>query len=189
MTTAALDPLTHYWPRYCEENVWFLCDALLEAGGADEALVLVVTNAAHRVAMFRQRAARRPDGLIVWDYHVVLAVRDDLHWQIVDADTTLPRPCAAAEYLDTSFPPLIDAAAHLRPMFRVTDAAAYHAALGSDRRHMRDPLGDWLSAPPPWPEIGDGHNLDRFLDVEDPFIGDVLDLEGLRDRIGAGAVC
>jgi hypothetical protein len=44
---------------------------------------------------------------------------------------------------------------------------------------------EWQSPPPPWPTIGDGgSNLMRFVDMDDEFLGEVLDLEALRKRLG-----
>jgi len=180
--SALPDPRARYCPLFCEENVWQLCDAL--AGHGVEALAIVVSNLARCVAVFHQRAARAPGSYVAWDYHVVLAVRDAGEWQIVDADTTLPGPCPAADYLAASFPDLPESASAYRPRFRVVEAAAYHDTLASDRRHMRGTDGGWLSEPPPWPLIGSGHNLDRFIDMDDTFVGEVLDLPGLRARLG-----
>jgi hypothetical protein len=47
----------------------------------------------------------------------------------------------------------------------------------------------WLSPPPPWPAIGEGTNLMRFIDMQADFLGEVLELEDLRDRISAVADC
>jgi hypothetical protein len=62
-------------------------------------------------------------------------------------------------------------------------AATYRDALASDRRHMRAPDGSWRAPPPSWPTIGDGHTLDRLLDLAEPSPGDVLDLGALRARL------
>lgn len=182
MSRAPDDPLARYWPRYCEENVWHACDAM--AGDSRDVLAVVIANRSGRVAVFRQRAARgRPGEAIAWDYHVVLAVRADTGWTVVDPDSTLPCPCAADVYLAESFPALPEPLARYRPLFRVVDAATYRARFASDRRHMRDGRGGWWSEPPPWPPIGAGHVLDRLIDMDDPFVGERADLEGLRRRL------
>jgi len=179
------DPHARYWPRYCEENVWHWCEAL--AGTGRDALVLVVASPSGRVAVFRQRAARPPGGAVAWDYHVLLLLGSGAGWLAVDPDSTLPCPCAAGRYLDESFPDLPERLSAYRPRFRVIDAATYREALASDRRHMRDGRGGFFSDPPPWPPVGRGHNLHRLVDVRAQWIGDILDIAGLRARLGLRA--
>lgn len=182
-----LDVNARYWPCYCEENVWHLCDALDSRDAVEaEALVIVVSNRAGHVAMYRQAAAHAPEAPVAWDYHVVLAMGRPGEWLIYDADTTLPQPCSADDYLSASFPDLPETSADYRPLFRWVDAASYRATLATDRRHMRTASGEWLRAAPTWPPIGRGHNLHRFIDMDDRFVGAVVDLAGLRGRLGLG---
>lgn len=77
-----------------------------------------------QVPLFAQRASRRPDGLVVWDYHVFLVqhrmIRDGdpggsggggasaggtgaLVW---DLDTMLPFPCPLEDYARTTLLPI-----------------------------------------------------------------------------------
>ena len=59
----------------------------------------------------------------------------------------------------------------------------------SDRSHMRTPSGHWTATPPAGPPIragGEAMNLTRFVDVETPYLGEVLDLPGLLARLGDG---
>lgn len=172
-----LDLTSHYWPRYCEENVWHLCAAL--PPGIDDAHALFVTGRAGRVAMWHQRAAGHPDSPVAWDYHVVLLGRVDGEWQIWDADSDLTSPCPARHYLDASFRALPPRHAGLRPRFRLVEAETYHRALRSDRSHMRRADGSWHSPPPPGNPIGSGTNLMRFLDGDADFLGRVCDLSAL----------
>lgn len=181
MRGPALDPNAPYCARYCEENVWHRCAAASARG--DRALAIVIANHHGRVAVFQQRAARQPDRPMAWDYHVIFAEADDTGWWVIDVDSALDMPCPADVYLAASFPPLPARLAAYRPLFRVVDAATFHARLATDRRHMRDGLGRYASPPPPWPTIGHGHNLDRLIDVRDDFLGEVVDLAGLRARL------
>ena len=172
-----------YWPLYCEENVWHACGALDDA--VREAYAVFVSNPVRAVAVWEQRAA--PQGqAILWDYHVVLLVRRAARWSVVDSDSRLGRETPAVVWLQQSFPALPNTASQHRPSFRLVPADVYREALCSDRSHMRAD-GRWLGPPPPWPAIGVGTNLMRFVDMQAEFLGEVLLLEALRDRIGTGA--
>jgi hypothetical protein len=163
-----------YW---CEENVWHLCaDARV---GEGERTVALVTNAARTVALWHQRAASVQP--VVWDYHVLLFAGRGAAARAWDLDSTLGAPIDAADYLARSFRPC---AIDLQPRFRVLAGASYRDALASDRRHMRAEDGSWRAPPPSWPTIGHGHTLDRLLDLDAPTPGEIVDLAGLRARLG-----
>lgn len=169
----------HDAPYWCEENVWHLCADPCVQGGTAE--VAVITSAARRVALFHQRASPRPDGLVVWDYHVVLFSRlDDGGWLAWDLDTTLGWPVPAHDYLDRTFPPALDPT--WQPRFRIVGRDAYIREFGSDRSHMRGSDGAWLQPPPPWPAIGRGQSLPHLLDLADASAGPWLDADALQRR-------
>ncbi len=160
-----------YQPFWCEENVWHLVGR--DDLGAGPRSVVFVSNANRQVALWQQKASREPDGLVVWDYHVVLRVGAML-W---DLDTQLPCPVAAARWIEETFRPVDEPYA---PRFRVVSAADYLRTFASDRSHMRDEHGRWRAPPPPWPTIGEGHTLPRFIDMTDRFVGEVMDLQAFR---------
>lgn len=167
-----------YCPFYCEENVWHLCADPRVGSGLHE--VWVISNLQRSVALCRQRAGDPPLGLVVWDYHVVLASSSDDGWRVWDLDTTAGLDLPAQQWLEATFLPVPDA---FRPRFRVLDAQRYRQVLASDRRHMKKPDGAWLQPPPRWPSIGEGHNLDRLTDLATPFEGQLFDLVQLRARL------
>jgi protein N-terminal glutamine amidohydrolase len=166
-------------PFYCEENVWQLCQEPRFAHRPRE--VVFVSNPARALPMWHQRAARgRP---IVWDYHVLLLARDPC--EIWDVDTLLGVPVPALEYLGESFHPGVPA--EMRPLFRLVPAEIFTATFASDRSHMRRPDGSFEKPPPPWPAIGAPgapSNLLAFVEMEQPFLGEVLSLAELTARIG-----
>ncbi len=168
-----------YQPFYCEENIWHLAgDARV---GEGERAVLFISNPAATVALWSQ-CAGGDDGLVVWDYHVVLVVRGPNGAHIWDLDSSLGLPCEAGAYLRATFRSV---AAPFAPHFRWIEANTFRARFGSDRRHMRDPAGQYVRAPPQWPPIGDGHRLPEFVGMDptqEP--GEVLDLPGLRLQLG-----
>jgi hypothetical protein len=159
-----------YWPFYCEENIWHLCEDPVVEAPVEERKVIVITGVSGRVAMRRQReGGARP---VFWDYHVVLAAQG----RIWDLDTTLGLPVELARWTRESFLP------HYRdfaPRFRVVDAPTFRARFASDRSHMRGPDGAPLRPPPPWPPIGEGMTLPRFIDMDADFVGEVHDLGSL----------
>lgn len=161
-----------YWPYFCEENVWHLCS---DRDAIDSPLevrqVVFVSNARKQVAMRHQRAGR--GGPVVWDYHVVLLAADRL-W---DLDSTLGFGIPPALWLAESF-----IAGPREPRFRVIEAPAYLASFASDRSHMIGKDGQPLQPLPPWPPIGQGMNLMRFVDLVEPFLGEVVDADVLRRR-------
>ncbi len=159
-----------YQPFYCEENAWWLC----HDAGAD-AQAVFISNARKQCVLFQQRIAP-PGEPAVWDYHVVAVIAG----QVWDPDTRLGMPLPALSYLGATFP--FRELADVR--FRVVPRDALLATFTTDRSHMRTADG-WREPPPPWdPPAAPGHgmNLLRFIDMDDPIAGEVLDLPALRAR-------
>ncbi len=155
-------------------------------GDTRKAWGLFISNPGRSVAMGCQKTD--PDGIIVWDYHVVALVESDARdgrdrILVCDSDSVLPFPCPLAMYLRRSFPVRIPS--RLSPEFRLVEAQAYLASLVSDRSHMLDAAGNWLAPPPRWPAPGEGSgkspNLMEFIDMRKPCPGRVLGLEEMTD--------
>ena len=168
-----------YCSHYCEENIWQLC-VDPRVSGADQR-VLVISNAARQVAFWHQRASGGGDAPLLWDYHVILASRDERRWLIWDLDTDLGFPEPASRYLARTFRPV---ASRHAPCFRVLSCADYRRLLNTDRRHMRDARGRFERPPPEWPAIGRGFNLDRIVDMADDFAGEIMGLDELGTDLG-----
>jgi hypothetical protein len=167
-------------PYWCEENIWRLCRDPRVAG---ERLVAVIASESGLVRVAHQRAA--DGGTVEWDYHVVLLVRAGDGWMIWDLDSTLGLGVPAAAYLDATFAPPIPPA--LAPRFRLIAADDWLASFSSDRSHMRARDGAWLQPPPPWPAITNGpSNLKHLIDPRWRGLGEVVDLDELRQRLAAG---
>ncbi len=176
-----------YTANYCEENVWHLAGAPALEPGVRR--VIVVASLGRVVPVWCQRLAPAPDEPVLWDYHVILAVSGPRRW-IYDLDTTLPLPCPMNAYLEQTFAPAREAPPPYRPWFRVIEADDYRRAFASDRAHMRDREGGWLSPPPPWATITGGGApllpLARAIDMRDrAALGVVYDLDGLGAALGA----
>lgn len=174
-----------YAPYFCEENIWqLLAD---ERHQATEAYAIVITNRQRQVAMWAQRAALVPGTPVVWDYHVVALARAERGFEVWDLDCTAGCPLPFVRWREVSFEVARELPDALAPLFRVVPAAEYRARFSSDRAHMLRPDGTPLQTPPPWAPIlppGEPPNLQRFLDVDAPFLGEVLDLPGLSTRFG-----
>lgn len=169
---------TRYCPCFCEENVWHLCtdDAVSDGGSPvplEERSAVFITNDRRRVAMRKQRAGGAPSGFVGWDYHVVLLARR----RIWDLDSTLEFPTPLDRWVQETFHPLVPG---FEPRFRVVDAPTYLSTFASDRSHMRGADGRPMKPLPPWPPIGKGMTLPRFIDLAAPFVGKVLDLDEFR---------
>lgn len=169
-------PLLHQ-PFYCEENIWHLAGHF---AGRD-ARVVFISNPSRRCLLLGQRAGGEAAGEVVWDYHVVLFAPAPGGWQVWDLDCTAGAPLPARRWIDATFAHVGHAPPELDPRFRVVDAATFVERFASDRRHMRTAAGGWQAPPPPWPPIGDGFNLMRWVDVDDGEMpGAIVDLAALR---------
>ena len=179
MNERRVEPTPSYWPFYCEENVWHLAARVGEGRGA-----AFLSNRDREVALWGQRGAETPELPVVWDYHVILLAHAEGGWEVWDPESVLGLPVDAGRYLDVTFLGSAFLPAGLRPSFRLVPASLYREVLASDRRHMRRDDGSYLHPPPPWPEIGEGSNVARFADMDADFLGEVVDLAGLRRRLG-----
>lgn len=161
-------------PFFCEENVWHL----LQAGPAElpePRAALFVTNEHRSVAMWGQRAAVHDP--IVWDYHVVVLL--PAHGLVVDLDDRARPVWPVREWIPYAFRAIEP---RFAPRFRIVPAAAFLATFSSDRSHMLDAAGRPLQPLPPWPAPfvpSRGTNLQRFLDLADPFVGRIVDVREL----------
>ncbi|MEM7158728.1 MAG: hypothetical protein AAF799_38155 [Myxococcota bacterium] len=173
MTTPSFTPA----PYYCEENVWQMCADPLVQGQPRAAIF--ISNSSRTVAVMHQRAAPAPQQPVVWDYHVVMAARGPTGWMIWDVDSTLGMPVPMSIYLRQSlaFPAGFEAPFTAR--CRVISAARYRATLCTDRSHMLDEQGQARAPLPSWPAIGQGTNLMRFVDLDQAFEGEVVELPAL----------
>lgn len=146
-----------YQPFWCEENAWHLAadPCVASTGGAGERRVLILSGSSGTVACWAQRAAE-PGEVVLWDYHVVLAVRAADGWLVWDQDTRLGCPLPVEVWLTGTFPVPEQVPAKFSPRFLAISAADYRRDLRSDRSHMRTASGGWQHPPPPWPLIAGG---------------------------------
>jgi len=74
-------------------------------------------------------------------------------WQIFDLDTTLSFPIELKEYISSTFKGMAGIHPGYFPNFKVIGAERYVGGFYSDRKHMKDDGGKWLSPAPDWPLI------------------------------------
>lgn len=182
MTSQLAHPYQAY---YCEENVWHLAQHPSLAQQARR--VVFISNSARTCALWHQRAAHEPGHAVVWDYHVILLAGQGEHgpWQVWDLDTVLGMPLPFDVYMAGTFGAPDALPPRFRARFRVMGAEQFLATFSTTREHMRDERGDWLKSPPPWPSPQarpDHMNLMRFVDLDAPFVGDVLPLDAFWRR-------
>ncbi|KAG5555707.1 hypothetical protein RHGRI_006374 [Rhododendron griersonianum] len=95
-----------------------------------------------RVPLWHQKASHRADGVILWDYHVICIQSED---QV--------RPCHMAKNSNSNsnFGSLDNLVLFM--FFWVVRAPIFLCSFASDRRHMKDSLGNWTAKPPAYGPI------------------------------------
>ncbi|KAH7889256.1 N-terminal glutamine amidase-domain-containing protein [Phlebopus sp. FC_14] len=195
-----------YTNCYCEENIFLLLKRFLTTPENRlhwDFFAVLISNPTKTVALWNQRAASSRDSAIIWDYHVVLALRErerpdkslsyrqtsELAAWIYDLDTCLPVPCHWQEYVGGTFPPNCGLPVEFQSLFRVVPGEEYLNNFASDRSHMisltQSPKPQYFAKAPPYPcicgpsaaEQGIKHNLmSHFVSmVADEGFGSVMD--------------
>ncbi|XP_042520770.1 protein N-terminal glutamine amidohydrolase [Macadamia integrifolia] len=176
-STASVDiSMFDYTPSYCEENVYLLCKKLCMIGVADaegsDLFVVFISNENRHVPLWHQKASSRADGVILWDYHVICIQKNregKALYQVWDLASTLPFPAPLAHYVSEVVQPSFQLYPEYQRLFRVVHAPLFLRFFASDRRHMKDSVGNWISPPPTHENIvaedGTVHNLDEYIRV------------------------
>ncbi|XP_071909256.1 protein N-terminal glutamine amidohydrolase-like [Coffea arabica] len=161
-------------PKYCEENIYLLCKKLCANGLADsdgsDLFVVFISNEKQQIPLWHQKASQRADGVVLWDYHVIcVQKRKDASssHKVWDLDSTLPFPSRLASYVAETFRPSFKLFSEFQRLFRIVHAPVLLKYFASDRRHMKDSAGNWISEPPPYQAIvaedGTVHNLNEYI--------------------------
>ncbi len=146
----------NYSANFCEENIWHLCQNQELVGFSKK--VLIISNA-KRNCPFKFQKSINGDEVVWWNYHVVLLADNKDSAFIYDFDSTLPVPSTAKEYFSKTFDFSINEGVIDSPYFKIIDSDTYLDSFNSDRGHMKDSFGKWLSEPPKWQIIGGGGEL------------------------------
>ncbi|KAK7506032.1 hypothetical protein BaRGS_00002754 [Batillaria attramentaria] len=177
-----------YTSCYCEENVWKLCEhvKLKDPAELNRCYVVFISNKKRQVPLWHQRASKRPDRLVIWDYHVVLIyLHQDLGFLVYDLDTELDFPCPFKSYFAQTIGEEKTLKPEFRRYFRVIRGEEYLREFASDRSHMTKEDGGWMSPPPPYPCIQTPtcqNNIQDFISMETTVgFGTVVSAKALWD--------
>jgi len=173
-----------YVACYCEENVHKIVETVSDnnPGEVSKCWVVFVSNKKRVVPLWRQKAGRDEEKLVIWDYHVILIYKPDDRTLVYDLDSELPFPTYFHKYVTETFRTDAILNPEYHRQFRVIPASTFLQTFASDRRHMRKEDGTWLKPPPSYPPIkgekaGSDHNLDTFISMDkSEGQGDVLSL-------------
>ncbi|TXG70363.1 hypothetical protein EZV62_005298 [Acer yangbiense] len=126
----------------------------------------------HKIPLWHQKASRRADGVILWDYHAVCIQRKrggDSPCLVWDLDSSLPFPSSLASYVSETIRPSFQLFSEYRRCFRIVHAPIFLRSFASDRRHMKDPTGNWIAEPPSYePIVAEDktmHNLNEYIEI------------------------
>ncbi|XP_041975151.1 protein N-terminal glutamine amidohydrolase [Aricia agestis] len=161
-----------YVSCYCEENVWKLCQdvSIRIPGELDRCFVVFISNPCRTVPLWKQRAGREEDRLVIWDYHVIfLYALDSKSCLVYDLDSELPFPTFFHKYVTETFRTDQVLKSDFHRFFRVVSAKQFLQHFASDRRHMKRPDGTWIKPPPAYPAICTStstHNLDEYINMD-----------------------
>ena len=171
-----------YAACYCEENVFKICQNLKDnfENELDKCYAVFVSNKKRVVPLWRQKAGRDEEKLVIWDYHVIFIYRPDDRTLVYDLDSELPFPTYFHKYVTETFRTDAILNPEYHRIFRVVPATTFLQNFASDRRHMRKDDGSWLKPPPNYPCISNSasaHNLDEFISMDGSTgFGEVLSL-------------
>nr|CAI5823505.1 unnamed protein product [Callosobruchus analis] len=161
-----------YVSCYCEENVYKLAQEVTtkHPNEINKCFVVFISNPSRTVPLWRQRAGKDEDKLVIWDYHVIFLYHPEPDKCLVyDLDSELPFPTYVHKYVTETF-----RTDHiLKPdyfrYFRVIPANEFLNEFASDRRHMKRPNGTWIKPPPTYPPIRTSvcaHNLEDYIQMD-----------------------
>nr|XP_039255419.1 protein N-terminal glutamine amidohydrolase-like [Styela clava] len=158
-----------YTKCYCEENVWKLCKYIEDSGKIEllsNSYAIFISNHDRTIPLWKQKASKRSDTMVMWDYHVILFVENES--LIYDLDTMLGFPCSLEEYATEAFNFNMKLKPQFERLLRVVPATEFLKTFASDRTHMLTEDGEWTSPPPDYPPISSSsstNNLQSFISM------------------------
>ena len=143
-----------YTALFCEENIYLLGQALIEAGfSADTMQVLFLSNRHKQIPLLCQKTQADNADYVMWDYHVILQLHyADQDW-ILDFDSKLDFPLLKQQYLQQTIIPHHTVKPEFQVYCRQIPMTDYLRQFSSTRAHMRDEDGHALTEFPTYPPI------------------------------------
>lgn len=160
-----------YTSHYCEENIWMLVKKIQETTPENlpNCFVVFISNENKYIPLWRQSSSKHENGLVVWDYHVIMVYYNGIKSWVYDLDTQLSFPSQFSEYSKETF----KSDDFLNPLchrfYRVVPAESFLKYFSSDRRDMKNEDSSWKMPPPPYPPIRsceDIHNLPHYTSMK-----------------------
>ena len=187
-TPISSKPNQIYTSCYCEENIWHLCDKIKKSNILTEnqnPYVIFISNDNKTVPLWSQSSSKTEDGLVIWDYHVILIIKADQDCTVFDLDSNLPYPCDFNSYTQATFKLDDNILEQFHRKFRVIPFEDYLLNFASDRQHMKDDNGQWLQPPPDYPCIQTSkstNNINDFISMKpNACPGEVVSLEKFNE--------
>ncbi|XP_049826540.1 protein N-terminal glutamine amidohydrolase isoform X2 [Aethina tumida] len=155
-----------------EENVFKLAQQVASKypDELDKCFVTFISNHSRTVPLWKQRAGKDEDRLVVWDYHVIFLYQPEPEKCLVyDLDSELPFPTYVHKYVTETFRTDHILKPDFFRYFRVVPANDFLLEFASDRRHMKRQDGSWIKTPPTYPAITtqkNPHNLDNYIQMD-----------------------
>ncbi|RIA86537.1 N-terminal glutamine amidase-domain-containing protein [Glomus cerebriforme] len=184
-------------PCYCEENVYHLCKTFIsdEMKNKYDTYACFISNENRMIPIWKQRTSKDTEGMVIWDYHVILIVKvketgqNLIKTSVYDFDTILPFPCDFSTYTQESFQ-ILNIPQYQRK-FRIIPAETYLRVFASDRSHMIKEDGTWNSPPPTYPPISTSdsvNNLESFINMTENLdsndFGQVFNEDDFKRKFG-----
>ncbi|GAA96180.1 uncharacterized protein L969DRAFT_43985 [Mixia osmundae IAM 14324] len=179
-----------YTPFYCEENVYKLLEAILNADESRAVYAIFISNQTRSVLLREQRASSSTSDdrhSVIWDYHViVLDVTNS--FVVYDRDSLLTAetysPVDAQHYFEHTFEAHYGPRQY-EPTFRLFDGTQLLKRFQSNRSHMlvdlNAPEKGYWQTPPSYACIGPEEPIADALDLW----RDCLDISQQRDIDGS----
>lgn len=160
-----------YTSHYCEENIWMMANKIKDTFPEQlrYCYPVFISNDFRHIPLWRQSASKQDDGLVVWDYHVIMVYHNENESIVFDFDTTLPFPTPFDEYCKETFKSDEFLEPKFHRLFRVLKAESFLKNFSSDRHHMKNEDGSWMKPPPDYPAIKasvEVHNLGQYISMK-----------------------
>ncbi|MCL6270620.1 protein N-terminal glutamine amidohydrolase [Sansalvadorimonas sp. 2012CJ34-2] len=137
---------------------------------ANDLTVLFLSSPSRKTPILQQKSSPHPDSPVLWDYHVILLMRNKGASWIFDFDSHLSFPVQAGDYFQKCFYPQDTLSPEHQVYIREISADEYLKTFTSDRSHMLDSEEKPLVRFPPYPPINQNKeetiSLMEYLDIE-----------------------